>query len=332
MKLNLNNNQAIRAGICFINMLGLYVKDEEIMNNGDTLAYPLYNGDTTIGYMSIQNQKVRIRAKTEDFEMLAYYDIPYAKGMEDAESGIAGIVFADWKSNIECAIRTQDGMELRGDIILSCANDLEFGSKCTMHSDLDVTNSHLGNFNFKFNHRGYNFNYLNKTDKINENIEISFLQDRISHTICSDFNEDGEWGSRKTSGVTVGYYDHIKKIRRYRKNQKIRNGRILDLHIFEDNQDFASEYGDIKQLIQLGSEAQIVAPDMFKRIQQIRECLKVNDTYFFDYLVNAMFKEEELTKSTFGYIPQNISYQNGESNLKNAYFGDFSQNNNLLGK
>ena len=61
MKLNLNNNQALRAGICLANMFGIYVKNEEIFNNGDTLAYNLYNQDKTIGHISIQNQKVKIK-------------------------------------------------------------------------------------------------------------------------------------------------------------------------------------------------------------------------------------------------------------------------------
>ncbi len=332
MKLNLNDNQSLRAGICFVNMLGISVKDEELINNGDTLAYPLYNEDKTIGYISIQNQKVRIRAKNEEFELLGYYDIPNANGMEDAESGISGIVYADWNNSIECAIRTKDGMEIRGDIILSCSADKEFGSKCSIHSDINVTNSLLGNFNLKFNNKGYNFRYSNKNDKFEENIDISFLQDLIAHTIRSDFDENGKWHSRKIAGASTAYYNGTKRVRWYRNTQKVINGNIEDIYVLEDNQDLMGSYGDIIQSIQLGNAAQFVAPKMFERIQQIRDILKINNIYLFDYLVNAMFNNEELTKATFGYIPENICYQNGETKLKNAYFGDFSQNKNLLNK
>lgn len=330
MKLNLNNNQAIRAGICFVNMFGIHVKDEEIMNNGDTLAYPLYNKDKTIGYISIQNKKVKIRAKNDEFELLGYYDIPYASGMEDLESGFAGIVFADWKSNIECAIRTKNGMDMRGDIILSCSGDLEFGTKCTIHSDLNIANSRLGDFNFRINNRGYNFYYCNQTKQDEEKIEIQFLMDRICHMICSDFDENAKWNTRTLDGVISAHHEELRCYNRVQKRDS--RGYINDFQWAEDTQPLIGKDGDIERLIQLGNEAQRVAPKMLKRIQQIRECLKFNNTYFFDYLVNAMFNEEELTKATFGYIPQNVTYQNGETNLKDAYFGDFSQNKNLLGK
>ena len=333
MRLNLNNNQAIRAGICFANMFGIYVKDEELFNNDDTIAYPLFHKDTNIGYISIRDKKVIIRAsKIKDFELLARYDIPYASGMEDAESGLTGIVCADWNNKIECLIRTNDGMEIRGDIIMSCSADKEFGSKCTIHSDFDVANAPLGNFNLKFNNKGYNFAYSNKNDKFEENIDISFIRDYIGHTICGDFDENGDWRSRKIAGAGTAYYDRTKRVRWYRKTQRIINDHIEDIHVLEDNHDLMGSYGDVIQSIQLGKAAQLVAPDMFKRIQQIRECLKINDTYLFDYLVDAMFSNKELTKATFGYIPENVNYQNGETKLKDAYFGDFSQNHNLLDK
>ena len=332
MKLNLNNNQALRAGICFANMFGIYVKDEEIFNNGDTLAYNLYNQDKTIGHISIQNEKVKIRAKNKDFELLAYYDIPYARGMEDAESGISGIVCADWNNEIKCWIEIKNRIKIRGDIIMSCSADKEFGTKCSIHTYLNVTNSPLGNFNLKFNNKGYNFRYSNKNDKFEENIDISFLQDYIGHIICSDFDENGEWHSREIAGANTTYYNGTQRVRWYRKTQKMINEHLEDIHILDDNQDLMGSYGDIIQSIQLGNAAQLSAPNMFKRIQQIRECLKINDTYLFDYLVDAMFNNKELTKASFGYVPNNIHYQNGETSLKDAYFGDFNQNQNLLDK
>ena len=339
MKLDLNNNQALRAGICLANMLGLYVKDEEIFNNGIKVAYPLYCHDKIIGEIRIRpdmddvGKRVELEAKNKEFKLIAAYKIPSAQGMEDAESGISGIVCADWQYKIYYKVITKNNLQIRDNLTLSCSADLEFGTKCTIHSNMSVRNSKLGRyFNLEFNNSGYNFKYSNENKQFEENIEISFLQDRIGHTICSDFDEKGKWHARKIAGAGTAYYNGTKRLRWYRKAQKLINDNIEDIHVLEDNHDLMGSYGDVIQSIQLGKAAQLVAPDMFKRIQQIRECLKINDTYLFDYLVDAMFSNKELTKATFGYIPENISYQNGETSLKDAYFGDFNQNNNLLNK
>jgi len=330
MKLNINNNQIIRAGIIFANMLGINVKDEELINNGDILAYPLYSGDRIIGRLSIKNNKVYILAKNEDFEVRANYDVPSAQGMADPESGIAGIVCAMWNNDIDCSIKTKNGLSITGEINFSCSADKEFGVNCSTHSNLDVTNSRLGNFNFRFNNNGETFYYCNQTDQTKETIEIEFFQDRICHIICSDFDENGEWNTRSLDGTIIQQHKEIRSYNRIQKTDK--NGYIYDSEYTQDITPLVCDYdNDIKTLIQLGNETQRVAPKMYERIKQIRQCLKINDTYLFDYLVNAMFKECELTKSTFGYIPQNINFQNGETNLRYAYFANFNQPNNLLG-
>ena len=338
MKLNLNNNQALRAGICFANMLGIHVKDEEIFYNGNRIVYPLYNQDKIIGTIRIikgynEETRVELEAKNKEFKLVALYNIPKAHTMEDYESGISGIVCADWQSTIYYKIITKNNLQIRDNLTLSCSADLEFGTKCTIHSNMNVRNSKLGRFfNLEFNNSGYDFAYSNENKQFKENIEISFLQDYIEHTICSDFDEKGKWNTREIAGACTACYNGTKRVRWYRKTQKMINEHLENIHILDDNQDLMGSYGDIIQSIQLGNAAQLSAPNMFKRIQQIRECLKINDTYLFDYLVDAMFNNKELTKATFGYVPNNIHYQNGETSLKDAYFGDFSQNKSLLGK
>jgi len=320
----LNQNQSLRAGIVFLNMLGIQVVPQPIYVE-DKVAYPLLFGNKQSGYMTLNEQigKVSMEIDNDEIYLTSHYDIPTVSGMKDEESGFRGIVFVDWSSIIGFTIqRKSDEAIFSGTMRLNSSADKEFGKKCSMHADMEISNSNLGNYTLKLYNDGYNFLYYNKNDKDQEELGVRYIQERIYHDISTDFDENDEWQTRNIAGATMLNYG--KQIRKYNALQKIINGHIEDIRFDEDVIDTLDKENQLSTLIQLGNEARSMAPKMARRIQDIRKDLKIGHISLLDALLETTFRNKELISATFGYTPHNVAWQNGTNSLKDAYFGDYS--------
>ena len=321
----LNQNQGLRAGIVFLNMFGIQVVPQPIFAE-NKVAYPLLFNNKQSGYMTLNEQigKVSMEIDTDEIYLTSHYDIPTVMGMKDEESGFKGIVYADWKSIIAFVLqRKSDETIFSGNMHINSSADKEFGAKCSIHTDLDVSNSNLGTYNLKFNYNGCNFLYYNKNENEEQELAVRFIRDSIYHNISTDFNDDGKWQTRNIAGATRVYSG--KQIRKYNTNQKRINGHIEDVNYDEDTVDIVDKE-DLTSLIQLGNEARSMMKEMPKTLQAIREDLKVGQISLLDSFISTTFGNKQLVNATFGYTPCEVAWQNGTNSLKEAYFGDYSTN------
>ncbi len=320
----LNQNQGLRAGIVFLNMLGIQVVPQPIYTE-NKVAYPLLFNNKQSGYITLKEQigEVSMEIDNDEIYLTSHYEIPTVSGMKDEESGFRGIVFVDWSSIIGFTMqRKSDGSIMSGTMQLNSSADKEFGKKCSMHADMEVRNSNLGNYILKLYNNGYNFLYHNKNESEEQQLGVRYIQERIYHDVCTDFDEEGEWQTRNIAGATMIHYG--KQIRKYNAIQKIINGHIEDIKFDEDMIDTLVKEDQLACLIQLGNEARSMAPKLAQTIQDIRKDLKIGNISLLDSLLETTFRNKELINATFGYMPHNIAWQNGTNSLKDAYFGDYS--------
>lgn len=320
----LNQNQSLRAGIVFLNMFGIHVVPQPIYTENQ-VSYPLLFNNKQSGYITLKEQigEVSMEIDNDEIYLTSHYEIPTVSGMKDEESGFRGIVFVDWSSIIGFTMqRKTDGAIMSGTMHLNSSADKEFGKKCSMHADLEVKNSNLGDYILKLYNNGYNFLYHNKKENEEQELGVRYIQERIYHDVCTDFDGNGEWQTRNIAGATLIHYG--KQIRKYNALQKIINDQIEDIKFDEDYIDTLDKENQLDCLIQLGNEARSIAPNLAQTIQDIRKDLKIGHIYLLDSLLETTFRNKELINATFGYMPHNIVWQNGTNSLKDAYFGDYS--------
>lgn len=323
-RIKLNQNQGLRAGVIFLNMLGIEVDIKPVLVENNVTMYPLKLKNNQAGYMFYDEQNGQVTMEVDNDEILlsSNYMLPLVSGMKDAESGYVGIVLAQWSSNINFMIqRKSDKAVFSGNMYLDSFADKEFGAGCNIHTSIDVRNSNLGMYNLKFYNDGYNFLYHNKNEKEEQELGVSYIGDRIYHNIHWDFDENGEWQTRNIGGATSVYYGE--KFRKYNATQKMVDGKIKDLEWEESMVDVANR-DDEATLIQFGNVARSMMPNMLKTLKAVREDTRVGDISLLDSFIDVAFKNDELVKATFGYSPRKVVWQNGATSLKDAYFGDYS--------
>ena len=217
--------------------------------------------------------------------------------------------------------RKSDGAIISGTMHLNSSADKEFGKKCSIHTDMDVSNSNLGTYNLKFNYDGCNFLYYNENENEEQELAVRYIRDSIYHNVSTDFDENGKWQTRNIAGATKVYSG--KQIRKYNTTQKRIDGHIEDVDYDEDMVDVVDKE-DVASLIQLGNEARSMMKDMPKTLLAIRKDLKVGQISLLDSFISTTFGNEQLVNATFGYTPHEVAWQNGASSLREAYFGDYS--------
>lgn len=319
----LNQNQGLRAGIVFLNMLGIQVVPQPIFAE-NKVAYPLLFNNKQSGYITLKEQigEVSMEIDSDEIYLTSHYEIPTVSGMKDEESGFRGIVFVDWSSIIGFTMqRKSDGAIISGTMHLNSSADKEFGKKCSIHTDMDVSNSNLGTYNLKFNYDGCNFLYYNENEIEEQELAVRYIRDSIYHNVSTDFDANGKWQTRNIAGATKVYSG--KQIRKYNTTQKRIDGHIEDVDYDEDMVDVVDKE-DVASLIQLGNEARSMMKDMPKTLLAIRKDLKVGQISLLDSFISTTFGNEQLVNATFGYTPHEVAWQNGADNLTEAYFGDYS--------
>lgn len=320
----LNQNQSLRAGVVFLNMFGIQVIPQPIYTENKE-SYPLLFNNKQSGYMTLKEQigQVSMEIDNDEIYLTSHYDIPTVSGMEDQESVFKGIVFVDWASNIGFTMqRKADEAIISGTMCLNSSADKEFGKECSMHADIEVSNSNLGKYKLKLFNDGYNFLYYNKNEREEQELAVRYMQDSIYHNISTDFDKKGDWQTRNIAGAIKIYSG--KQIRKYNAIHKKINGNIENTKFDEEIIDILDRENYFDSLIQLGNEARSMAPKMAQTIQDIRKDLKIGNISFLDSLIETTFENKELINATFGYMPHSIVWQNGTNSLKEAYFGDYS--------
>jgi len=318
----LNQNQGLRAGIVFLNMLGIQVVPQPIYTE-NKVSYPLLFNNKQSGYMTLKEQigEVSMEIDNDEIYLIAHYEIPTVSGMKDEESGIKGYAFVDWNTNIGYKIKTKENLIINGTSLISSSADVEYGKHCSVYSTINVYNSVVGDFSLKIKHDGYDFCYSNrKIDELKE-IVVKSISDNIYHEVLSQFDEDDNWNNRVVHGVTRTGRD--KKVRIYDRTYN-KKDKSLSVEKPDIEKEAINSQDYFEQLIQLGNEMRNNFPEMSAKIKQIRKMLKLGNISLLDSLIKVGFREDNVIEAIFGFLPKKINWQNGADNLTEAYFGDYS--------
>ncbi len=331
MKKRLTNEQNIRSVVVFLNTFGLMLEEKDTIPNGEVLK--IYNKDKEVGNVSINEDQFLIETASNFGYLTASCNVTKFSGFIDEECNKA--VFAQWMNEISYTIEQENQVKMEGSFNVICTADSEFGIKCLCHPMFKYYGSDDSLIEVKMQKDDSLFIFKYQKDEIEEDIDFNLFNRYLGyfrHTISKGKYENGKgWPyiehycvcdkSEKDNhlliakGYITEYEDYIKyNCLEVEKVSKTDEDQLL------------------KQKIDL---IQLVGQPAFQRIQSLVNFFKSEEVSLIDNFINVSmtFYTDEEIKGLLGINRQKMTFQNGENNLKDAYFGITDDNNFfLLGK
>ncbi len=321
--LNLKHNLNIAQ--IFLNTFGLVLGDTKEADAFSQIK--IFDQDRNeVGELSLTNDKVIISANYHKNVLNASFDIAKLSSFIDFECESApAAMFGKWSSKVVFQVQKSNNINLSGELLMTCSADTELGISCLCHPLVNCEVPGKGQIILKILRDGSTFN-LEIIAK--ENYEVIDIRpwDWLNGFILHD----------KKSGK----YDEEKFAYPYRRYAGVFNGAESGenknkLHVFlseeeyENQLTFRSEFppkvGDDNSretLLQKGRLMQDLDPNMYEKIQKLRDILLIGDISLLDNLFSVCYDsytDEELN-SLLGVNRQKLNYQNGADNLVDACF------------
>lgn len=311
--------QNICAARVFLNTFGLILENTSEVNEFSKIK--IFDKKlNTVGELHFNNNKVIMLANYNDSMLEASFDIAKIWGFVDRECGNA--LFGQWSSKIAFQIQKTNNIKLSGEFLIGCSADSEYGITCSCHPLINYKGPKKGNIILKILRDGSIFRL---EIVAGENYEVINIRpwDCLLHDIKK------------------GKYDEEKHSYPYRKYAGIFNGAEIGenkdkLHVFLNEQEyhnqlafrneFPQKVGDDNSreiLLQKGELMKDLDPNMFEKINELREVLSIGDISLLDNLVSVCYDsytDEELS-ALLGVNRQKMIYQNGADSLVNSYYG-----------
>lgn len=335
MEKRLTNEQNIRSAIIFLNTFGLTLEEKDTIIAGEILR--VYREDKVVGKVNINEDQFIIETASNFGYLKASYDIAKYSAFVAIESIVDEdyAKYAQWANEITYTIEQNDQIKMQGTFNVTCTADTEFGIKCLCHPTCTYYGNDGSLMELKMQKDGSLFNYKYEKEEIKEDIDFDLFNPYLGyfhHTISKGEYENGKgWPYIEHYGVSNKSEkdNHLLIIRDYIVEYQNRT-KYNSLEVEKVSK--TDEDKLLKQKIEL---IQLVGQPAFKRIQSLIDFFTIGGVSLIDNFINVsmIFYTDEEIKGLLGIDRVKMDFQNGEDNLKDAYFGINDDNNFfLLGK
>lgn len=322
-KNNLNVFQNLNSGRVFLNIFGLKLEDKKEIDKLFRLKI-FDSKDEEVGLLYFKDGHINIDVNSNFGKIAASYDIA-----EISKKGHDNFLL-EWQNKVNFTVVSNNKINFKGNIVFECSVDSEFEVHCITNSSIEF-NKYPKKIIMEFMKNGHEFRYKEISDEYFEQLEVNcydFVNGFIKHQI-----RKGRYDREKLGYPYIQFYGILpvnsdkEKIRVHAFSQG-----YLEI-LFYMQQEVLSEFElDSKaSIIQKGLLMKKLDPDFFKKIEEIRNLFINDDVSLLDNFIDISFYNytDEQIKSLFGFDIQRIKYQNGATNLVNAYYG-IEKNNIFL--
>ena len=305
MDFKLNKKSNIRAGIVFANMFNLQAKITDIINE-DYFAFDLTQNGSKVGTITSKEEKVKIEAKTADFELKASYKMP--KSYKSSS-----LTFHTTKIKYQLTELKNYGLTLKGEVDVSGTTDLYNGNKCSCSVITEISHPHpsFGTIQLNLSSDISDLYFSHITPNIIETASMNYSYQKIEHEIFGDLEENGHWHIKKYNLARINNSDVKLLIVSQLQNDK------KSIYHYNEEKPINKNFDTIDNSTILSEEMQRNDPELYKKLNQLKSYLKINDFSLLDSLVNAT-SGKKLDTQILGYKPEPVNWQNGANNLSDA--------------
>lgn len=315
----LNLAQNTCAARIFLNTFGFTI--ENVNDVSESSKIKVFDKEMNVaGKLYFDNGKVMIEAGYDNGILEANYDIPKMSDIIDRDCGNA--LFSEWKSVIKFKAKNIDKLKLSGEFLIDCTVDSEFGIKCKCHPLIKCEVPKKGEATLKIL-RDFSVFELNiQSGECEEKIRIrpsDYMNGFLIHKITiGEYNKEiHDYPYKKYAGIFCESKskDKLHVFLIEKKDTDIISYHNEWLPITEEK-----EYW--KGVIQKGLLMQNLDPEMYERLQQLRQILTFWHISLLDNLISVCYDRytDEALEALLGMKRIKMNYQDGADNLKESYF------------
>lgn len=320
----LNYDKNLRAAIVFLNMFKLGVFEKFIPEVGATLPI-VDEKNQEVGSISFFEDTININAMSDIGLIKANFKPVYAEVGKDIEA-LGNPRYGHWNTDIRYEIDKNSSEKLIGLCSINASIDDEFGtSVLTRHSMQCLVNDKPVMY-LKMQFNGFVFSLTLINNDLEEVIDISPFA--LSGSFMRHVIRKGKYVSDVgylyqyfTSILTCGNSPTMIIVRKEEES-----GTTLDFKREEVNKDgYNSLNGRCGRMIipQLGTLMKEYDPNMFTKINDIREFLSCGDVSLLDSFIStslSSYTDAEI-EALFGIKREPLKYRGRIRELKDLYFG-----------
>ena len=300
-------NQNLCCAKLFLNMFGLYLRNEETIVN---------NLEEPVGKVSLSNNEVIIQAETEIGTLNASYKLTNVSKSYDNYLPGKNLY---WRNNIQFQILNHH--IFNGTMVMDINLDSLLSSKCLLATKLNYNDVDGENVSIEID--GHRFKYIIQNDHLREVVKIE------------PFNLDGPYMTHRRveqdNHNSSTSHDSIEKIQTVWRGiwdnfDKLTTLVLLYKNDKEENRDF--KYYDQEEVenykdkaIQIGHLMNQVDESFSKKIKEAIDLFKGKNISFLENLIDiSLFHySDEIKEALFGQPIKKMKYYNGENTLLAAY-------------
>jgi hypothetical protein len=318
-KKKLSYEQNVQAAILFLNMFDLYVEKKEEILIGDTLKI-MTADEINVGFIGLGEDAISITSQTDLGFLTALYETSSFYGLADLEC--PGF-FVQWGTEINYSIAKNDIEKITGVSMIDCTMDTEFGTHFIGRQTLDYLVKENKVMSLKFMLDGEVFDAQFFCGDEHEIIEVrphDDLNGFINHVIKK--GEKYPFQYRKISGIySAGnkqrhQFISLTMTEKFRKEYDIKR-KIHNKIEYKESDGSDNSSGTI---IKMGKIMQDLDPDMYEKIEYIRELLSAGNVSLLDSFISVSlgnYKAEEV-QALLGTTLNPMKYA---GTAKKLYFG-----------
>ena len=300
-------NQNLCCAKLFLNMFGLYLRNEETIVN---------NLEEPVGKVSLIGNKIIIQAETEIGLLNASYKLTnVSKSYDNALPGKN----LYWRNNIQFQILNH--YIFNGTMVMDINLDSHLSSKCILATTLNYNDVDGGNVSIEIDCHRFKYNIQN--DHLREVVRIEpFNIDGpyMTHRRVEQDNHNSSSSHdsiEKMQTVWRGILENFDKLTTlvllYKNGKEERRDfKYYDREEVENNKDSA---------IQIGHLMNQVDESFSKKIKEAIDLFKGKNISFLENLIDIslFYYSDEIKEALFGQPINKMKYYNGENTLLAAY-------------
>ena len=323
-EIELTYEQNLRAAIVFINMFGLLVEEKEDLCQGDTLKIMTSDG-MAVGNIALNKEKINITAQTELGPLNASYKKVTASTFIDEEQDHPG-AFASWCTKIGYTISRSDEEKIEGLFICPCTMDTEFGINCACGHKLDCFVNANKTMSLKV---GVDFSLFEAdifNGDLHESIQIlpnDDINGYIKYQIKQGVYGENGFPYQKYSGILPDSNDQEQLLCALTMTSRYKE-RVVEQQTYKKiGHEKKYEINSKETIIQMGTIMQSLNPDMYEKIQEIKNCLTVGKTSLLDsFITTSLGDYDDAEINALLGIERKPMERNSGKTLVQTYFGN----------
>ncbi len=308
------NNLTLYSARIFLNTFGFILENVNDINEFSTIKI-FDQKKNQVGHLYFNNGQVNMVANYNDNILNANCDIVKINRCVDDTDGT---ITAVWNSSINFVNNTNT---LSGRFIINNSIDSQYSIHCTCHPLICYNLPEKGNIILIIHNSNSIFDLQIITKDSTEIIDIrpitlegTFFKHDFKR---SKYDQDGNKYSYRKYAV-LSHYSNKDDLHVYMEEQE--HDKILSFR-----NEFIPKLGNNnckEDSIKRGILMQQLDPDMFKKIEQLRQILKIGDISLLDNLISVCYDNytDEEVNALLGLQRKLMNYQGGYDNLVQAYY------------